>query len=32
MLFAAAPDKLATPPVSFSALLPILIMLGGAVV
>ncbi|MCU1498747.1 MAG: proton-translocating NADH-quinone oxidoreductase, chain [Acidimicrobiales bacterium] len=30
MLFAAAPDKLATPSVEFSALLPVLILLGGA--
>ena len=31
MLFAQAPQKLATPGVEFSSLLPVLIMLGGAV-
>ncbi|CAN5660518.1 NADH-quinone oxidoreductase subunit N [soil metagenome] len=31
MLFAAAPTKLQTPGVEFSALLPVLILLGGAV-
>lgn len=32
MLFAATPEKLATPSVEFSALLPVLVLLGGAVV
>ena len=31
MLFATQPPKLATPSVEFSALLPVLVMLGGAV-